>query len=104
MERIAINGTDYVPADSVNTCPASLPVQGRAIIVVDRGWIFAGDVRRDSGRIHLSNAVWVFKWDSCGFSKVVEDPSRADIRAMAAVEIPEASEVFCVPVAAGWGL
>jgi hypothetical protein len=98
---ISINGVDYVRADSV---PAAKPNGNRAVIVVDRGWIFAGDVTRENGRIYLSRAVWVFRWESCGFAKVIEDPTQADIRPMADVDIPEGAEIFSVPVNDQWGL
>jgi hypothetical protein len=94
---IEVNGVKYVREDSK-------PTSGRAVVVIDRGWIFAGDVRRENGRIYLSRAVWVFRWESCGFSKVIEDPSKADIRPMADIDLPEASEIFCVPVGSDWGL
>jgi hypothetical protein len=99
METITINGVEYAP---VNSRPAG----NRAVIVVDRGWIFAGDVTRENGRIYLSRAVWVFRWESCGFSRVIEDPSTSnvDIRPMADVDIPEGAEIFCVPVPSDWGL
>jgi hypothetical protein len=74
------------------------------VIVVDRGWIFAGDVTRENGRIHLSNAVWVFRWSDCGFAKVIDDAKNAEIRKIADVDIPEGAEIFCVPVPDGWGL
>ena len=98
---ISINGVDYVRADSV---PAAEPNGNRAVVVVDRGWIFAGDVTRENGRIKLSRAVWVFRWESCGFAKVIEDPRNADIRLMADVDIPEGAEIFSVPVTEQWGL
>jgi hypothetical protein len=98
---ISINGVDYIRADSV---PAAKPNGNRAVVVVDRGWIFAGDVTRENGRIYLSRAVWVFRWESCGFAKVIEDPTQADIRSMADVDIPEGAEIFCVPVNDQWGL
>ena len=101
METISINGDEYIRADSI---PAAKPNGNRAVIVVDRGWIFAGDVTREDGRIKLSRAVWVFSWQSCGFNKVIEDPSQADIRSMADVDIPEGAEIFCVPVNNQWGL
>jgi len=101
MDTISINGVEYIRADSI---PAAKPNGNRAVIVVDRGWIFAGDVTRENGRIKLSRAVWVFTWQSCGFSKVIEDPSKADIRPMADVDIPEGAEIFCVPVNEHWGL
>jgi hypothetical protein len=76
----------------------------RAIVVVDRGWIFAGDVVESDGRILLERAVWVFSWQRVGFAAVVEDPKKADIRKIAPVNIPAASEIFRVPVGKDWGL
>ena len=98
---ITVNGVEYIRADSV---PAAKPNGNRAVVVVDRGWIFAGDVAREDGSIKLSRAVWVFKWEGCGFAKVIEDPSKADIRIMADVDIPAGAEIFCVPVHEQWGL
>lgn len=98
---ITVNGVEYIRADSV---PAAKPNGNRAVVVVDRGWIFAGDVAREDGRIRLSRAVWVFKWEGCGFAKVIEDPSKADIRIIADVDIPDGAEIFCVPVHEQWGL
>lgn len=98
---ITVNGVDYVCADSI---PAAQPNGNRAVVVVDRGWIFAGDVTREYGRIKLSRAVWVFRWESCGFAKVIEDPSKADIRPIVDVDIPDGAEIFCVPVNEQWGL
>ncbi len=98
---IVIDGIEYVRADSIT---APKPNGNRAVVVVDRGWIFAGDVTRENGRIKLTRAVWVFRWESCGFAKVIEDPTKADIRPMADVDIPEGAEIFCVPVSDQWGL
>ena len=97
MDTISVNGINYVRADQ-------RPTGSRAVVVVDRGWIFAGDVVRDDGRIRLFRCVWVFRWESCGFSRVIEDPSQADIRPMADVDLPAGAEIFSVPVAADWGL
>jgi len=99
-----IDGVEYVRADSVHSVA---PNGNRRVMVVDRGWIFAGDVERKDGRIKLTRAVWVFRWSSIGFNGVLQDPgdSNVDIRQMDHdVEIPEAAEVFCVPVADDWGL
>ena len=46
MNEIEINGVKYIKADSK-------PNGTRAIIVVDRGWIFAGDITRKDGFIFL---------------------------------------------------
>ena len=96
MSNVIINGIEYVPA------PA--PATGtRAVVVVDRGWIFAGDVTRENGRIRISRALHVFRWESIGFAGMVET-AKADLRPIADVDLPEGAEIFCVPVADDWGL
>lgn len=93
INTISINGVDYVRADEVQK-----PIAGtRAVIVVDRGWIFAGDVTRENGRIKLSRAVWLFRWESIGFDGVIANPksSKATIKPMPnGVDIPEGAEIF----------
>lgn len=94
---IKINEFEYVRADKK-------PAGNRAVVVVDRGWIFAGDMTRKDGRIILTNAVWVFRWSSIGFDGVIRDPKKAEIRKIDDVDIPAHAEVFCVPVSEKWGL
>ena len=98
MDTITVNGIEYVPAKKVTGT--------RAVVVVDRGWIFAGDVTRKDGRIYISNALHVFKWESLGFSGMIDNPkkAKADLRPIADVDIPAGAEVFCVHVPDGWGL
>lgn len=96
-DTIKIDEVTYISADDK-------PTGNRAVIVVDRGWIFAGDVTRKDGRIYLSNAVWVFRWTAIGFDGVIREPYNADIRKIADVDIPAQSEVFCVPVVDDWGM
>jgi len=98
MNTITVNGIEYVPAKKVTGT--------RAVVVVDRGWIFAGDVTRENGRIYLSNALHVFKWESLGFSGMISDPNAAmaDLRPISDVDIPAGAEVLSVPVPDGWGL
>lgn len=100
MTTLNINGIEYTPV----TPP---PTGTRAVIVVDRGWIFAGDVIRESGRIKLNRAVWVLKWQTIGFDGMIAEPKnpKVTLRAMPNdVDIPQGAEVFCVPVADDWGL
>lgn len=93
---VTINGVEYAPVK---------PTAGtRAVVVVDRGWIFAGDVTRENGRIYLKNVAWVFRWESVGFARVIEDPDIADIRPFADLDIPSGAEIFSVPVRDNWGL
>ena len=97
---ITVNGVEYIRADSV---PAAAPNGNRAVVVVDRGWIFAGDVTREDGRIRLTRALHVFRWEGIGFAKMCET-ANADLRPIADVDIPEGAEIFCVPVHDQWGL
>ena len=97
---IEINGVEYVRADTQQ-------VGTRAVVVVDRGWIFAGNVTRENGRIRLDRAVWVFRWESIGFDGLIANPksSQVTIRSMPnGVDLPEGAEIFCVPVDDSWGL
>ena len=98
--QIVVNGVTYTrtPAQSNSN---------RAVVVVDRGWIFAGDVTEKNGRIYLDRAVWVFRWQTVGFAAVVADPkaAKADIRPMPTrVDIPANAEIFRLPVSDDWGL
>ena len=100
QEKIEINGVEYVRADvrPTGTC---------AVVVVDRGWIFAGDVVRENGRIRLDRAVWVFRWESIGFDGMIADPKsdKVVIRPIPnGVDLPEGAEIFLVPVDDCWGL
>jgi len=103
-KTIRIDNTEYVRADSV---PAAIPNGSRVVVVVDRGWIYAGDVEERDGRIYLTRAVWVFNWSGVGFDGVLKDPksSKVQIRKMDhMVDIPADSEIFRVPVSDDWGL
>lgn len=93
--KIVINGVEYAPVTN--------PISGtRAVVVVDRGWIFAGDVTRERGRIKLTRALHVFKWESIGFAKMIETED-ADLRPITDVDIPDGSEIFSIPVHDNWG-
>jgi hypothetical protein len=100
---ININGIDYIPA-----ADAAPRITGnRAVVVVDRGWIFAGDVTRENGRIRLDRAVHVFRWESIGFDGVIANPQSDKVVLNPlpnGVDVPEGAEIFCVPVDDGWGL
>ena len=100
QEKIEINGVEYVRADT-------RPTGTRAVVVVDRGWIFAGDVTRENGRVRLSRAVLVFRWESIGFDGMIANPKseKVEIRPIPNdVDLPEGAEIFMVPVADSWGL
>jgi len=106
LSTIEINGVTYVPKGSnANTLPSG----NRNVVVIDRGWIFAGDTTFDEAtqEFTLSNAVWVFKWENVGFDGVIKDPksSKVTLRQMdKPVVVPKGSVIFKVPVDGGWGL
>ena len=77
----------------------------RYVVVVDRGWIFAGDMTELGDYVRLDNAVHIFKWTSIGFTGVISDPysKGVDLRHIDTVEIPVKSVIFRIPVADGWG-
>jgi hypothetical protein len=97
VSRAVVDVPKYNPETSGN----------RAVVVVDRGWIFAGDVTEANGRIYLDRAVLVFRWERIGFAAVIENPTRdgVDIRRMPTrVDVPSGAEVFRLPVADDWGI
>lgn len=97
---VVIGGVEYAPKKPL--------VSGsRAVVVVDRGWIFAGDVMEAGGRIRLTRAVWLLRWESIGFDGVLADPksSRVTIKKLSHdVDMPAEAELFRVPVSDSWGL
>ncbi len=98
--RITVDGVEYVRADSQ-------PTGKRAIIVVDRGWVYAGDVHEENGRIRLTKCVWVFNWREIAFNGLVANPGdeRADVRPFPnGVDLPADAEIYRVPVHDSWGL
>lgn len=104
-KELAVDGCRYVREDLIPSVPVA-PSGKRAIIVVDRGWVWAGDVERKDGRIYLSRAVWCVAWQK-GIDKLMKDPkgAGADLRKVdTVVDIPEAAELFALPVPDNWGL
>ena len=101
--ELELNGVKYVRADSVSQRPAG----NRCVVVIDRGWIYAGDVERKDGRILLTRAVWVFNWASIGFDGVLKNPKSDNVELRKidhVVDIPEGAEIYCIHVDDKWGL
>lgn len=101
-DKIVVDGVTYVREDS-------RPTGNRAVVVVDRGWVFAGDVERDDDRrLSLTRAVWVLRWESIGFDGMVREPksTKVELRPVpgGVVDLPANSEILSVPVADDWGL
>ena len=101
-ETITIDDVKYVRADAVTVKPNG----NRAVVVVDRGWIFAGDVTRENGRIKLARAIHVFRWESIGLDGVIKNPksNKVTLKPLADVDMPADAEIFSIPVEENWGL
>jgi hypothetical protein len=100
---IKIDDIEYVRSDLV-----AAPIVGnRAVVVVDRGWIFAGDVTRENGQIKLTRAIHIFRWESIGFDGMIANPksNKVTLKALTNnVLIPATSEIFSIPVCEDWGI
>lgn len=97
-DKITIDGITYLK---------EAPPGKRAVIVIDRGWIYAGDVAERDGRIHLNRAVWVLRWESVGFDGMIAHPEGdgVHLRKMnQIIDIPKGSELYRVHVSDDWGL
>lgn len=105
------------PKVTLGTCPESVTIDGtvyfrrlegpRVVLVIDRGWIFAGDVEETDRQVILTRAVLVDRWSAVGFDGVIDNPKSDKItlkRMSAPVVVPKASEIFRVPVPRDWGL
>lgn len=107
VKKITIDGVEYVRADSI-TQTAFLKVPGaRAILILDRGWVVAGDVTTKDGRLHVSRAVHARSWSSIGFDGMIANPKGGNvvIRPIPnGFDVPADAELFRVPVADDWGL
>jgi hypothetical protein len=104
IDVLEVNGQKYYRA---GTQSEPTIVGKRAVVVVDRGWIFAGDVTEENGRIKLSRAVWVFRWESIGFDGMLKDPKSKSVQLRKldhVVDFPQDAEVFRCPVSDSWGL
>jgi hypothetical protein len=105
LNKVTINGVEYVRADSI---PSVSKVTGkRAVVVLDRGWIYAGDVTDENGRIKLSRAVHVLSWSSIGFYGMIANPKSSNVNIKPipnGVDAPSDSELFRIPVDDNWGV
>lgn len=105
LKKIVLDGVEYIRADSITE---GAPIPGkRAVLVLDRGWIVAGDVTEIDGRIRLTRAVHVCSWREIGFDGMIANPlsSKVTLRPVPnGFDCPADAELFRVPVADNWGV
>lgn len=110
LDKVTINGITYVQEGKQAPTPA-IPGK-RAVVIIDRGWIVAGDATDQNGRVLLTRAVHVFSWASIGFVAMLAEGAKprssrknVDLRPMELpVDVPAGAEVFRVPVSDDWGM
>ncbi|MFQ5471269.1 MAG: hypothetical protein ACE5FA_00095 [Dehalococcoidia bacterium] len=99
-KSITINGVDYAPT-------TTFPTGNRHIVVLDRGWIFVGDLvqSKEDGVYELNNAQNVRKWSDGGFGGLTKDPvgAGAVLDSSAAIRFSRSACIFMVPVPEEWG-
>ncbi len=102
LQSLVVEGITYVPQGSQEPKPNGK----RAVVVVDRGWVFAGDVEDVGGRIKISRALHINRWESVGFDGMLKDPGSPKVfmKSVSDVDIPAGSEIFRVPVSDNWGI
>lgn len=102
-KTLKIDDETYVRASDVK---APKKPGKRAVVVLDRGWIVAGDVEDKNGRIKITRAVHVRSWSSVGFDGMIANP-KANVVLKPVPEgfdCPADAELFRVPVADDWGI
>lgn len=104
VKKITIDGVDYVRADMAQQAP--IPGK-RFVLVLDRGWIVVGDVQDVGGRIKVSRALHVRKWETIGFDGMISNPKSDKVTLKAlpnGFDVPADCELFRVPVSDDWGM
>jgi hypothetical protein len=103
-DTILVGDVTYIREDLAKT--AVKPNGNRCVVVADRGWIFAGDLTEENGRIQLARAINVVRWSGVGFDGMIENPKsdKVVLKSVADVDLPAGAEVFRVPVSDSWGL
>ena len=84
------------------------PTGPREVIVIDRGWIFAGDVKEESnGSLTLTNAIHLVRWESIGFARALTEwkTNKVFLQGIQqVVKVPANSVIMRLSVEDGWGV
>lgn len=92
---------------AVRSLVCSEPDGNRAIVVLDRGWIFVGHITgpTDNGMYKITNCQNVRIWKQNGFGGVCRDPKAAGVILDPASDIRchQSAIIFIVPISEEWG-
>ena len=106
QDKVTINGVSYIPLSKVKECQPPKPGK-RHVVVIDRGWIVAGDVEDKDGRLIITRAVHLVRWRKIGFAGCLEvsESDNMDIQAVPrGANVPSGAELARFPVADDWGM
>lgn len=91
--------------DTLKAMAANCKEGDRHICVLDRGWIFCGNLTRTEDGINtLTNVVNVRKWARGGFGLASTDPKAAGVEVddCATIRFRDSALMFAVPVSENW--
>lgn len=100
---VTLNGIEYVRADSVLETPKG----DRRLVIIDRGWMIAGDVEERDGMLYLHRPVMLAKFSGTWLDGAISDPQSSDVtlkKLPGPAEVPFAAVLFRIPVSVDWGL
>lgn len=78
----------------------------RYLIVLDTGWIFAGNILEQDNRVELHNAIMLVNWNKCSFNEIISNPNKSNVtlqKVSSVIDFPKESEIFRVPIPHNWG-
>jgi len=93
-----IDGIEYVPKSDAK-------LEGdRHVLVLDKGFIFVGNLEDRDGRIWMTNCHNLRRWGKNGFGGAVEDPIAAEVELDRCPDfsVPMSVELMRLPVPEGW--
>ena len=93
-----IDGIEYVPKSDVT------PDGCRHVLVLDKGFIFVGNIEDRDGRIYVTNCHNLRRWNSGGFGGALADPKGSGVELDKCVpfSVPARVEIGRFPISEEW--
>ncbi len=91
--------------ETLTKATATCAAGDRHIVVLDRGWIFAGDLSKDEHNVYtLSNAVNVQRWEKGGFGALSKSATKAGatLSECEPLRFAASAMIFVVPISEDW--
>lgn len=104
LTTITLDNVKYVREDSIVQLQ---PNGNRKVLVIDRGWVIAGDVTVKDDNFILTRAVLVRNWSGTGTNGMLDKPLSDKVKLEPlnqTVEVPRGSVLFAVVVSENWGV